>query len=372
MERVLSPRKRNMGAAVSSAGFLVVLLALLLDPQTVRESVANSIGYCLSVLTPSLFPFMALSCYAVNSPAAGFLGRPLEGLTRRVFRLPGCCAVPILMGMIGGYPAGARGASLLLEEGRITREQAGRMLLFCVNPGLAFTVTFLGAGLFGSARLGWLLFLSVAAPGLLLGMIAAIGAPVPEREAAGGGGSRPAALMRSVTDSARSVLMMCACIVLFAGFAAILHSLGVFQGAVRMLSRIPVFSPMEWAAVLSFLLEVTGGVGDAARLSVSPTFYAFGLAFGGLCVHMQVFAFFDRLPVKLWRFWLFRLLHGLLAAGCFWGLGRLLLGGAVQAMAPIAGAAGFSGSVWGGASLLAMCVAFLVIAGEGRRGRRSG
>ena len=45
--------------------------------------------------------------------------------------------------------------------------------------------------------------------------------------------------------------------------------------------------PSQAAACLAFLLEVTGGMGAAAQLGVGPLFYAFGLAFGGLCVHMQ-------------------------------------------------------------------------------------
>lgn len=369
MERILTFPKKNIQAAVCSAGFLCFLLALLFYPQQVRESTAGSVSYCIGVLTPSLFPFMALTSYAVNSPAAAFLGRPLDGLTRRVFRLPGCCAVPILMSFVGGYPAGARGISLLLERGQITREQAGRMLLFCVNPGLAFTVTFLGAGVFGSTRLGWLLFLSVTISGLLLGIITAFRAPIPPRGETSAEAVPSSALMRSVTDSSKSVLMMCACIVLFSGVRAILHSSGIFQAAVMLLSRTRLFSPMEWAVTLSFLLEVTGGVGDASTLSATPVFYAFGLAFGGLCVHLQVFAFFQRFPVKLRYFWLCRFIHGLMASGCFLAACRFLPRDAIltSALPGMSGVGLFSGSFLGGASLLLMCVAFLLITGKKRK-----
>ncbi len=351
-------------AFLCALGFLLFLLALLLYPDAVRSRTASSISYCLSVLTPSLFPFMALSSFAVHSPAAQFLGRPLDGLTRRVFRLPGCCAITILMGFIGGYPTGARGVSLLLEKGQITRQQASRMLLFCVNPGLAFVVSFLGTGVLGNARLGWLLFLSVTVSGLLLGIITAFGAPPAQSSTASPPEAVSGALMDSVTDSARSVLLMCACVVLFSGFSTVLLSCGAFQTTVQWLSRTRFFSPLEWAALLSFVVEVTGGIGSAAQLEAAPVFYAFGLAFGGLCVHMQVLAFFHPLPVKLRYFFLSRFVHGLMSAGAFLLLCRLLPSGIVPAAAtvnPLSCAPAFSGQILGGASLLLMSSAFLLI-----------
>lgn len=356
-----------MSAIFDAAVFLCFIPALLLHPGAVQSAVASSISYCLTVLVPSLFPFMALSCYGVNSSAAGVLGRPLGPVTRRIFRLPGCCALPIFMSFIGGYPAGAKGAALLLDSGRIKREQAGRMLLFCVNPGLAFTVTFLGAGVFGSARVGWLLFLSVTLPAVVLGVVTGLRAPVPAKAPEPRDVPAPSgALIRSVGDSARSVLVMCACIVLFSGFTALLHASGAYQALVRLLTRLGGLTPQGWAAALSFLLEVTGGTGDARALGVGPEFFAFGLAFGGACVHMQVFSLFRELPVKVPVFLLFRLIHGLLAAGCFALLCLLLPGGAVSVSAGgyIGSGPVLSGGWMGGASLVLMCAAFLLITSQ--------
>ncbi len=356
---------------LSAIAFLCLMLSLLMYPGAVQSSAASSVMYCLTVLVPSLFPFMALTGYAVSSPAAQTLGRPLDLVTRHVFRLPGCCAVPVLMSLIGGYPAGAKGASILLSDGRITEAQAGRMLLFCVNPGLAFTVTYLGLGVFGSTGMGWRLFASVSIPAVLMGVLTGLRAPVPPKGEERGAALRGAqALTRSVADASKSVLIMCACIVLFAGFTAVLHSSGLFGQAVRLLTRAGILTPQQWAASLSFLLEVTGGTGDARALGVGPGFFAFGLAFGGLCVHIQVFSMFHRLPVKLPLFFLCRFIHGLLAAGCFVLLGRLApgpeAGGLVETMAGAYRPA-LSGGWMGGASLLLMCAAFLLTAGRGCR-----
>ena len=168
---------RGLGAALVFLGFGAALLAY---PAQVQRGLAQSVLYCLASLVPSLFPFMVLASFGVRSGAGEVLGKLLGPVTRRLFRLPRACGATVLLSFLGGYPAGARGVSLLLEQGKITREQAGRMLCFCVAPGAAFVVTFVGWGLLGSLRLGWLLFGAVTLSGLLLGLLTGLGKPVPQ------------------------------------------------------------------------------------------------------------------------------------------------------------------------------------------------
>lgn len=344
---------------------LLLMWTLLTFPAHVKTAVQESVFYCLSTLIPSLFPFMVISTLTVLSPAAHTLGAPLGPLAKWGFRLPGCCAAPILIGFLGGYPAGARSTALLLQQGRITREEAARMVLFCVSPGPAFVVTYLGGSVLGSYQTGWRLFFSVTLSGLLLGLLLRFWGKAPAPPSPQPAKKEDGVLVRSVTGAARSVLIMSACIVSFAAASALAHATGVFGALVRAGSALGILTPPETAATLSFLIEVTGGIGDAARFQAGPALYAFGLAFGGLCVHLQVFAMFQDFPVKKWLFILFRLLHGLLAAGAYHLISRLLPETAVTASAQ-AGASvqALSGTAAGGASLLLLCAAFLLVAGR--------
>ncbi len=317
-ERALS--WRALGSALALVSFGTALLAY---PAQVRDSVAQSALYCLVSLTPSLFPFMVAASYGVRSQAGMLFGRALGPAVRHLFRLPACAGATLLLSFLGGYPAGARGISLLLEQGRLTREQAGRMMLFCVAPGAAFVVTFLGCGALGSLRLGWLLFFAVTLSGLLLGLLTGLRKPLPEKEPPQPGEPGGPALVRSVSDASSAVVKMCGCILLFAGFTAILQGSGAFQALSRLLAFSGLVSQKEAEVLLSFLLEVTGGTGEASRQGAAPLLYAFGLAFGGLCVHLQLFSLFPEFPLSKGKFFLFRLLHGFLASGIFLLLARL-------------------------------------------------
>ena len=109
-KKIQGQKSQWLSAKFSALALLCLTAALLAFPREVQQSVKNSILYCLTVLTPSLFPFMALTSFAVNSGAGEHLGGALSFLSRYVFRLPASCAVPILLSFLGGYPAGAKGA----------------------------------------------------------------------------------------------------------------------------------------------------------------------------------------------------------------------------------------------------------------------
>jgi hypothetical protein len=354
---------------LAAMAFAAFGAGLLLYPAQVRDGLLQSVGYCLGSLVPSLFPFMVLASYGVRSGAGDVLGKLLAPMTRHLFRLPETCGAVILLSFLGGYPAGARGVSLLLQEGRITKAQAGRMMTFCVAPGAAFVVTFLGCGLLGSVALGWLLFGAVTLSGLLLGILSSIGKPLPQERTFLPASSSTSPLVRSVGDASSATATMCGCILLFAGFTAILQGSGLFLQLASLLTSTGLFSLGEAAACLAFLIEVTGGTGTAAATGAGAGLYAFGLAFGGLCVHLQVFSFFPEFPLAKPKFFLGRLLHGLLSAGIFLLLKHLLPLPAQQVWA-VSGAPleyGITASTAaGGLSLLLMCLAFLLAVSKNR------
>ena len=338
-ERALS--WRALGSALALVSFGTALLAY---PAQVRDSVAQSALYCLVSLTPSLFPFMVAASYGVRSQAGMLFGRALGPAVRHLFRLPACAGATLLLSFLGGYPAGARGISLLLEQGRLTREQAGRMMLFCVAPV-------------------W----------LLLGLLTGLGKPLPEKEPPQPGEPGGPALVRSVSDASSAVVKMCGCILLFAGFTAILQGSGAFQALSRLLAFSGLVSQKEAGVLLSFLLEVTGGTGEASCQGAAPLLYAFGLAFGGLCVHLQLFSLFPEFPLSKGKFFLFRLLHGFLAAGIFLLLARLfppppqLVWASSEAELALGGSASTAA---GGLSLFLLCLAFLAALPQREKGSK--
>ena len=74
-----------------------------------------------------------------------------------LFRVNGSCAAALVLGLIGGYPVGAKAAADLYRNGRCNESEARRLLGFCNNAGPSFLIGVVGAGIFQSAKLGLLL-----------------------------------------------------------------------------------------------------------------------------------------------------------------------------------------------------------------------
>ena len=301
-------QKRTSPKISRTSVFLVILgsvffgVLLCIYPLEAANGAANGLGCCLNILIPSLFPFMVLSVFVIQSGAANYLDRPLGPFCRLIFRLPGSSAAAIFMSMIGGYPVGARCVSALLDQGEISRQQARRMHCFCINAGPAFVITAVGAGYLHSIQSGVILLISQLAACLLLGLFCrerkkeSIQPRSTSRKPVAAPGQ---ALIHSTADAARSMCSMCCFVILFA----------VLISFLEIFIQNPAIS--AWAAAF---LEVTNGCAKLSQIGIPLWIFAFFIGWGGLCVHFQILSLLRNLLMPLGKFFLFRFLHGVLCA----------------------------------------------------------
>ena len=131
---------------------LAFTAGLLARPEAVYAAVREGLTLCYQTVIPSLFPFFA----AVGLLTRLGLARWLQGLCRPfmgpMFRLRGACAMPLLAGLLGGYPSGAQTTAELWRQGQLSRREAELLLGFANNCGPAFLLGFIGAGVLGSSR----------------------------------------------------------------------------------------------------------------------------------------------------------------------------------------------------------------------------
>lgn len=306
--------------SVAMTALLVVAAAggILCFPAASTQGARTGLKFCGEILIPSIFPFMVLSSFVVKSGLSCRMGRILSPVTRRLFHLPGCTGATILIGMVGGYPSGARGIKALIERGEISETQGARMLCFAVGAGPAFVISAVGGGLLNSGRAGILLFVSQITAALLIGVLA--GLPYRrEKPSSPSSQTQPpptdfsTALVDSTSDSAAGMLSMCAFVILFSALISILQQSGAGDKLTALLVGCGV-SPAAAGSLLSILLEVTGGCSTAARAGASPALISFALGWAGVCVHFQIAASLNAFHFSRATFTFFRFAHGLLAA----------------------------------------------------------
>ena len=230
-------QKLQLPALYVRAAALLLLALLLLRHRTAAVAgVVSGIHTCLGTLIPSLFPFILLACLCTNSRAAQVLFRPLSPVMRHVFRLPACAAPAVLLGLTAGYPTGAKITANLYAAGKLTREQAARLLCFCTAPGYAFAAAYTGSLLLRSDRIGLNLFFACALAPLLLGLTLSRFAEKPEKSLKSPE-SAPGGIVSAVQDGIKATVSLCGFVLVFSMLLAVLHDAGIFQFLCGFLSR---------------------------------------------------------------------------------------------------------------------------------------
>jgi hypothetical protein len=257
---------------------------------------------CLDILLPSLFPFMALAGFITLAGYGKIISFPFRPITRWLLRLPDELGIAVVASMIGGFPTGARTLSAMVGAGQMRRQDAERMLAFCVNPGPAFVLVAVGQKMFGSPQIGWMLLAGQLASSLAIGAFvmrkgpAAAAVPIePMRFSQ--------ALVTAVTDAGRAILAIFGYVLLF---SAVFGLISPYLGA----------SP--WVRTMAGgLLEVTFGCAAASRLGgwIGFALAAFFIGFSGLSVICQVSSLMLSQKLAVPKIVLWRLLGGGLSAG---------------------------------------------------------
>lgn len=85
------------------------------------------------------------------------MGKALNRIMRPLFNVPGEGSFAFLMGIISGYPTGAKIVSNLKEKKICNTEECERLIAFTNNSGPLFIVGTVGSGLFGNSKIGFLL-----------------------------------------------------------------------------------------------------------------------------------------------------------------------------------------------------------------------
>ncbi len=278
---------------------LVFLFAftLLKFPAKAGEGVQKGIEMSIYTLIPSMYPFMFLSCFIVNSSLSEKGGRIFSFLTEKIFSLPGCCGAVIVMSMIGGLPVGASMVTEMYKKGYITINQGKRLLLFCINPGPAFVINTVGYYMVGNKSIGIIMYFSLVLSSLTVGFLSRFVIKSEEnftvRDTSKEKISFQNAVVTSVSQSSHSMLNVCAWVVLFSCICSLIELLPVSDG-----------TDMFFTGVM----EMTKGCEKATEAMSLPITAAI-LGFGGICAHLQIMPAVTKMKLPLKYFFCSRIIN---------------------------------------------------------------
>lgn len=131
----------------------------------------NGLFLWASSVVPCLLPFFIATELLCYTNIISFLGKFLNKFMRPVFNVPGEGSFALIMGIISGYPVGAKIVSNLKKQGICTLEECERLLAFTNNSGPLFIIGTVGVSLFSSSNIGFKLFFVHLISCLLVGFL---------------------------------------------------------------------------------------------------------------------------------------------------------------------------------------------------------
>ena len=123
-----------MKQKVFAAGILFLLSFLLCYPKEALEASREGMQLWLNTLFPTLLPPLILTGILVHTNGIEKLLSPLRVLWRAGLGLSPSGAYVFLLGILCGYPMGAKLASDLFRHGKIAKKEAEYLLTFCSSP----------------------------------------------------------------------------------------------------------------------------------------------------------------------------------------------------------------------------------------------
>jgi len=311
--------------------FTLFLIFLITFSNQNLIAAKNGLTLWATCVVPSLFPFFIATELLNYTNIATIFGKFLSFFMRPLFNIPGEGAYAFIMGIISGYPVGAKIVTDFYKNGVCTKNEAERMLAFTNNSGPLFIIGTVGILLFGNTSIGILLFithlLSSITVGLILGLCSKIykadeikhNFSVKTNEKLTNSLSNLGGILgSSIYNAISTVMLIGGFVVLFSVILSILNRLNI----ITLLSNaFCIFGiPFDFCkGLISGIIELTNGVNIVSAIhtkaiSNNIVLCAFLLGFGGFSVLLQVLSIISKEKLSIKIYALGKLLQGLFAS----------------------------------------------------------
>lgn len=306
--------KKSLLGALS----ILCLILLLFESTLSIEGARSGLILWFQTVIPTLLPFMICSNVIVRLGAARYLVAPLKKPCSRFLHLSECGTYTLVVGLLCGYPMGAKTCGDFVSEKRMAKSEGQYLLAFCNHPSPMFVVGYLASTLLCKDKLP-LILLSLYLPILPLALLSGKCYKVKSTSLTGslpnsGAGPIGGQLDDAIANACEVILKVGVYIILYSILAAFLKVL-------------------PWSYEIGKLLtlgviEITTGIQAAGASPLSGNLVALlGVciaAFGGLSGVSQTQSVIKNAELSIRHYLLWKLLHSLLSAVCFLILAYLL------------------------------------------------
>lgn len=313
---------------------LIILSNMIINPKSIFIASSTGVTTWATVLVPSLFPFLVIVSLLMKLGVVNFLGVLFEPLMRPLFNVSGAGGFIMAIGFTSGFPISSLLTADLRLQGKLTKNEAERLMSFTNNSSPLFIFSAISIGMFNYPLLGYSLALGHYLSNIIIGLVLGFFSPKEHKHV-----SNHRLLSRAfstlnevpqlpigkligdaIDKAIKSILAIGGFVILFSIIIATCNNLQLFVG-MNYLFSLPLrffgYDPNLALPLSIGFFEVTLGVKEVTETSAA--FYqqvviaAIILAWNGLSIHAQVANFVSKTDIKLTTFLYTRIAQSFLA-----------------------------------------------------------
>ena len=307
--------------------FILFLFCLVVFSTSNFYATKSGLSLWANSVVPSLFPFLVATELLSYTNIVDFISKKLDKLMRPIFNMPGSSAYPLILGLLSGYPVGAKTVCQIYKEGLCTKKEAELMLAYTNNSGPLFIIGTVGISMFGSTTIGLILLFTHILASLSVGII--FGKKLGNKyknidkdyikisKKSVNFSNLGEILSNSITNSIKTILMIGGFVVIFSVVISILKNSGILSILSTLLS--PIFGNANFiSGTLSGIIELTNGLYSICNIhikaiSINILLCAFLLGFGGFSVMMQILSVISKEKLSIKPYIIGKILQAILA-----------------------------------------------------------
>ena len=300
--------------------FLFFTISMLIFSNSNISAVKSGLSLWATSIVPSLFPFFVSTELLMHTNIPIILGNILDKYMKPLFNVNGAGSFAFIMGLISGYPMGAKIACEFRKNNICSKEECERLLSFTNNSGPLFIIGTIGISMYRSSTIGFLLFISHFLSCIIVGFIFrfwknknnkinnkfnTIG--YIQKKNSVSFSNLGEIMAESITKSISTMLLIGGFVVIFSSIISILKT----SGLINLFSSIlfPILKTFDIdfsfaAPVFTGLLEITTGINSISnipckKISQNIIFTSFLLGLGGVSVFLQVFSIVSKSDLSI-------------------------------------------------------------------------
>lgn len=297
---------------------MLLMLTILLFPELCIASAQKGLLLWFNKVLPSLLPFMIFINILVPLDGLRKLTTLSTPFTQKIWHLSGYSFFAFMMGLIAGYPMGAKVVKQLYQEQKLTKEEAELTLCFSNNCGPLFIIGTIGTTMLSSRQIGYFLFLIHLSSALLMSLLITKVNILPPPTV--NHSSLPFSpysfstlLNKGVMNAMDTIVCVGGYIILFSVLTTLLTETPLVTFFYHSSMNQPIF-----AALVASLFELSNGSYHLSHLPLSIYTLAgisSTVAFGGLCVYFQTLYVLEDSQLSTKPYFIAKILQGFLSFG---------------------------------------------------------